>query len=817
MTLSDILGSAEVERGACWPSHVDKEARVNPKLLRWLLVLCLAVFTTSVAKNAHAAVPETIQYSGALAIEGSPMDGRADLSFKLYNSASGGSSIWSESHAGHAINGGQFGVELGSQSPLGPALDGGPLWLEVSVNGVVLSPRQQVSSAPYALRALDAETFGGHEPSDFLSASTPMTAESVIYAGRSSTPQVQGALDQLFTLLDGLQATVSDQGDMLSSLSTELASTTAELAALRIEYDLSVSENQQLSAELESMQLWSIGADSSLFDLSAAVLDMQGSLSQTSANVSNLEDATDSLSGELNSLDARVSSLESSSAGGSGEGDLGGLMSRVDDLEAQASQNEQGLADLSGSLSDYALNSDLAQMQGQLSALESTTDGLSGELSGLDARLTDVELSGGEGSSGGDFSGLISRIDGIELRVDDNEQELADIAASFDDYALSTELGQLQQQVTALDSAFGDLDDRFDGLELDINQLELELDNLDNSIQGQFVTLNGDISMHDAQLFNLDAALTLLQGTVSDHSSALGGLDDWAPGVDLQLSTLEGDIYTLDNDFTILDSTVTTLSSYNLNSRLSSLESWRTDDIDTFIDDAGDDIADLLTRTQYQRAELVGGLPGLVFEGTNLYVRSGSPEYLGGHTCRGEEPPTQMAPIADPSRQKSRPACDDDPKEGIYCDGTMDMMNCHIENMEGAGLGNLIIGYGKPTMDDSFESGGMDPDSGAIKLGMHNLVIGLGHNWAGTYNILHGIDHYVEQDYAAAIGGQYNYVLAYTHQAGPFFPMGAVMVGGFGNIVDASMATLLGGYGDLSTDPGWGEAQIGDPEAFYEP
>jgi hypothetical protein len=102
---------------------------------------------------AHAAVPTSFTFTGRLASDGIPFDGTVALELALHDTASGGTPIWSESHNPAADNG-LVSVVMGERTPLDlNDFTGGDLWLAVTVNGQALSPRFQIRSVPYALRA----------------------------------------------------------------------------------------------------------------------------------------------------------------------------------------------------------------------------------------------------------------------------------------------------------------------------------------------------------------------------------------------------------------------------------------------------------------------------------------------------------------------------------------------------------------------------------------------------------------------------------------------------------------------------------------
>lgn len=126
---------------------------------RWgAIAVALALGLAAAAS--HAALPASISYQGQLtqAGGGGALPGPARLEFRLYDAASGGVPLWTETHPTVALASGVFSVQLGSATPLGLPFDR-PYYLGVSVNGAAeLVPRTPLSSAPYAMHAQSAQT-----------------------------------------------------------------------------------------------------------------------------------------------------------------------------------------------------------------------------------------------------------------------------------------------------------------------------------------------------------------------------------------------------------------------------------------------------------------------------------------------------------------------------------------------------------------------------------------------------------------------------------------------------------------------------------
>lgn len=99
--------------------------------------------------------PSTLGYSGTLLTGSAPAaDGNYVLTFSLFSSATGGTALWTETHTTVPVVAGRFSVVLGATSAITSAtLNSKALWLEISVGSEVLSPRQMVTSVPYAMRS----------------------------------------------------------------------------------------------------------------------------------------------------------------------------------------------------------------------------------------------------------------------------------------------------------------------------------------------------------------------------------------------------------------------------------------------------------------------------------------------------------------------------------------------------------------------------------------------------------------------------------------------------------------------------------------
>ncbi len=127
-----------------------------------ILLLAFSAFTS-------LAVPPEINYQGKLTdINGDPVtENPVLMQFGVYEAASGGTALWSESQSVN-INKGVFNVRLGSVTFFPASLFNGERFLGITLGaGTEMTPRHPLISVPYALAANDAATLEGHGASEF--------------------------------------------------------------------------------------------------------------------------------------------------------------------------------------------------------------------------------------------------------------------------------------------------------------------------------------------------------------------------------------------------------------------------------------------------------------------------------------------------------------------------------------------------------------------------------------------------------------------------------------------------------------------------
>ncbi len=110
------------------------------------------LWSALVCGNSFADAPKLVNYQGYLTDSvGAPITGTRSMVFGLYNAASAGSLLWSETQASVPVSNGIYQVNLGSVTPLNLSFDQ-QYYLGIAVGGdPEMTPRQPLTSAPYAL------------------------------------------------------------------------------------------------------------------------------------------------------------------------------------------------------------------------------------------------------------------------------------------------------------------------------------------------------------------------------------------------------------------------------------------------------------------------------------------------------------------------------------------------------------------------------------------------------------------------------------------------------------------------------------------
>ncbi len=126
--------------------------------MKKLTLFFATIILLSLTSNIFAqGIPETINYQGILKDASGVVvpNGDYNITFKLYDVESGGSSIWSETKLINVVEG-IVNTQLGSVTPIPQATFGSAAWLGITVAaGTELTPRIALASVPYSIYSLN--------------------------------------------------------------------------------------------------------------------------------------------------------------------------------------------------------------------------------------------------------------------------------------------------------------------------------------------------------------------------------------------------------------------------------------------------------------------------------------------------------------------------------------------------------------------------------------------------------------------------------------------------------------------------------------
>ncbi|HEX2897325.1 MAG TPA: hypothetical protein VHP63_04665, partial [candidate division Zixibacteria bacterium] len=130
--------------------------------MRFAKLIGAVCFCLVTSLSASAAVPQVINYQGLLTgTGGAALDTTADVTFRIFDVASGGAALWTETQSVTSVDG-LFSVLLGINTPIDETtIDGADRFLEVQLNASPFSPRTQLGASPYAIRIATVDGASG--------------------------------------------------------------------------------------------------------------------------------------------------------------------------------------------------------------------------------------------------------------------------------------------------------------------------------------------------------------------------------------------------------------------------------------------------------------------------------------------------------------------------------------------------------------------------------------------------------------------------------------------------------------------------------
>ncbi|MBI5528199.1 MAG: hypothetical protein HY897_17845 [Deltaproteobacteria bacterium] len=117
-----------------------------------------SAFAIAAGAAARAEVPLTLSHNGYLTdTQGAPVNVTLPFVFKVYAEETGGDPVWVEAIPNVGVQNGFYATTLGLSTSLASVFNARKdVWLEISVDGIAITPRQKISAVPYALVADDA-------------------------------------------------------------------------------------------------------------------------------------------------------------------------------------------------------------------------------------------------------------------------------------------------------------------------------------------------------------------------------------------------------------------------------------------------------------------------------------------------------------------------------------------------------------------------------------------------------------------------------------------------------------------------------------
>jgi hypothetical protein len=210
-----------------------------------------------------AAVPARLNFQARLLQSNGAIvaDGNYSVEFNLYTASSGGSSVWSETHATVAVRAGYLSVYLGDVDNDLDTLDWSQqYWLTMNVNGDgEMNPRLRLTSVPYAFRAsqadgitngagiLEADDIAQLAPSSVQAVNTALAALRINQQGAGLLAQLQGAGSDVFT--------IANNGDVVSSGDATFSGGTLNLGAATQAGGLVLSDGSNHTGTIQTTAL----------------------------------------------------------------------------------------------------------------------------------------------------------------------------------------------------------------------------------------------------------------------------------------------------------------------------------------------------------------------------------------------------------------------------------------------------------------------------------------------------------------------------------------------------------------------------------
>lgn len=206
------------------------------KCVAALVALLAFVASASSASAAPQIVPQTLTQQGRLLdSDGAPVDGvQLTFTFSLYTAASAGTAIWSEQQTVTPDNG-YFSAKLGEGTAFTPDIfDGsrGALYLGIKIGSdAEMAPRQELTSVPFAMLALNAVSATHAANADLATKATNATTADL--ATKATTADLATKATSA-TTADTVKSIAGNFVTKNTSLSSQTASLTCDSGTVMV-------------------------------------------------------------------------------------------------------------------------------------------------------------------------------------------------------------------------------------------------------------------------------------------------------------------------------------------------------------------------------------------------------------------------------------------------------------------------------------------------------------------------------------------------------------------------------------------------------
>jgi len=172
------------------------------RLLITTMLLGLSCTAGAYAQQSQptATVPKLVRFSGSFhPFNGTPAQPVESVTLSVYSQQTGGNALWQETQNVAVDGEGKYSVLMGATQNDGVPLElfasGEPRWLGAQFNlpGEAEQPRVLMTSVPYALKSVDAETLGGRPASAYLLAPSTGINNAGSAMGTSGAAATTGA------------------------------------------------------------------------------------------------------------------------------------------------------------------------------------------------------------------------------------------------------------------------------------------------------------------------------------------------------------------------------------------------------------------------------------------------------------------------------------------------------------------------------------------------------------------------------------------------------------------------------------------------